>query len=275
MNLKNKKEVVLIKLGGSLITDKKQAYTTRPEIIKNLVKEIKESVEAKPDLRIVVGNGAGSFAHQSAQKYGTKNGFQKDDKESKFGFCVVQDDASRLNRIIVKEFLEQGVSAVSLQPSAIFINQGKSPVIHNYDTLVEFLNLNLLPVLYGDPVLDFDKGSTIYSTDLIVEEVAKFLKLEKGDEFEVKNVINAGDYDGVEDVEGALVKEITRQNFEEVAKNFYESDTVDVTGGMRYKVEEFLNLADIGIVSSIINGSKSGLLKKAVLEDEIVGTVIR
>ncbi|WP_265276815.1 hypothetical protein [Nostoc sp. KVJ3] len=48
-----------------------------------------------PNLKLIIGNGAGSFAHQSANKYNTINGFSCD--EEKLGFCLVHQDALDLN----------------------------------------------------------------------------------------------------------------------------------------------------------------------------------
>ena len=59
------KDLILIKIGGSLITDKTKPYTTRPEVIKRIAKEIKEAVSEK-DVNLIIGHGAGSFGHQSA-----------------------------------------------------------------------------------------------------------------------------------------------------------------------------------------------------------------
>ncbi|MCC5634486.1 hypothetical protein LC593_01205 [Nostoc sp. CHAB 5844] len=64
-------ELVLIKLGGSLITDKNQPYTARPKIMQQLVGEINLLIKQNPSLKFIIGNGAGSFVYQSAHKYNT------------------------------------------------------------------------------------------------------------------------------------------------------------------------------------------------------------
>ena len=53
----------------------------------------------------MLGNGAGSFAHPSAAKYRTKEGFLN--KNSKYGSCIVQHNAVAINRIVVDGFLKK------------------------------------------------------------------------------------------------------------------------------------------------------------------------
>lgn len=261
-------KIILLKLGGSLITDKTKPYTTRPEIIGRIVTEIKEAIAAKPDVKIIIGNGAGSFAHQSAKKYGTINGYETE--EEKLGFCKVQHDAITLNRILVEEFLKQEVPVVGIAPSALFMAKNKSYFYQDMTILDQYLEKNIMPVIHGDAILDIEAGSTIYSTDQLVEILGRYFK-ENG--CKVK-CISAGNYDGVWDNKGSVISEITQQNFEEIKSFFFNSDKVDVTGGMGLKVKEMLKLAKIGIKSIIINGMEEGYIKKAILGEKLYGTVI-
>ena len=86
-------DITLLKLGGSLITDKSTPYTAKPQIIKNILLEVKDALEEKPDLNLIIGHGAGSFAHQSAKKYNTINGF-KNEKEKYY-----QDDQTGAHEV--------------------------------------------------------------------------------------------------------------------------------------------------------------------------------
>ena len=61
--------LTLVKFGGSLITDKTMAYSVRLEIMNRLVDEVKDAVQTNQQLQLVLANGAGSFAHQSASLY--------------------------------------------------------------------------------------------------------------------------------------------------------------------------------------------------------------
>ena len=67
-------ELVLLKLGGSVITDKSQPFTAREDTIRRLGREIRQALEDQPNLRLVLGHGSGSFGHVVAQNYRTREG---------------------------------------------------------------------------------------------------------------------------------------------------------------------------------------------------------
>jgi isopentenyl phosphate kinase len=65
-------DLIFLKIGGSLIT-KRKPYTLNLKKIKEIAKEI-VSLRRKYKFRLLIGNGAGSFAHVSAKKFKTKEG---------------------------------------------------------------------------------------------------------------------------------------------------------------------------------------------------------
>ncbi len=109
------KDMILVKLGGSLITDKSQPFTPRLDVIRRLAREIHAARE-KNDIKLIIGHGGGSFPHLPAKKYQTHKGLRG--PGSYRGLAVVQDAASRLNRIVVASILNEGENAISIQPSA-------------------------------------------------------------------------------------------------------------------------------------------------------------
>ena len=114
------KDMMLVKLGGSLITDKSKPFTERKDVIERLSKEIHEA-RCKKDISLVVGHGGGSYPHKPASDYQTHKGFVNDD--SKRGLAEVQDAAARLNRIVVRSLLDSGEEAMSMQPSAASLTE--------------------------------------------------------------------------------------------------------------------------------------------------------
>ena len=90
--------LILIKLGGSVITDKKKDFTVREENILRLAREVKAALGTGNN-KIIIGHGAGSFAHVPAHKYQTKEGLineiqSKDYKDSLYGMSVTEDAAT-------------------------------------------------------------------------------------------------------------------------------------------------------------------------------------
>lgn len=259
--------LILVKLGGSLITDKTKPYTAKPKIIARLARELKNAIVEGPRFKLIIGNGAGSFAHQSAKKFDTKNGFH--DENGRYGYCVVQNDAATLNRIVVSELLKQKLPVVGFQPSAVMMAKNKSSHFVELTVLHEYINKGIIPVIYGDPVLDLNLGSTIYSTDVLMDLICEeFIKKYN---YTIE-VINMGNYDGVLDSNNKLIRKIS--NLKDVMSHLYETNVVDVTGGMKTKIENMLHMAELGCKSLIVNGMIEGNLYKALIGEPVNGTVI-
>src|SRR3989344_5130080 len=75
------KKIILLKLGGSLITDKTKPYTARMKIVRNLAVQIKAALRKDSKLQFIIGNGSGSFAHYPAVKYKIRDGIIKEDQK--------------------------------------------------------------------------------------------------------------------------------------------------------------------------------------------------
>ncbi len=267
------KSITLIKLGGSIITDKSRPYTANFDIINKLAKEIKE-IREEECLNLIVGHGAGSFAHTSANKYKTASGFIN--KGSKYGFCFVQNDASKLNRIIVESFINNKEKAISIQASACCIANNSKIIKFYLEPIKKIIEYDMLPIVYGDVGIDLGKGSCILSAENLLCHLAKELLAE----YKI-NIIMVGKIDGVftsdpnNDKNAKLIKEINKDNWEQIKNHVGKSDCVDVTGGMLHKVESLLDVAKIGIESQLISANIDNNLKKAIKGEYVKGTKIK
>lgn len=263
-------ELVLIKLGGSLITDKDKPYTARPEIMAQMAEQVSLIRNKNPNLKLIIGNGAGSFAHQSAYKYNTINGFFSN--EEKLGFCLVHQDALDLNLLLAKIFLQAGLPVVSLAPVTMVATDNKKLFKTNFNAMENCLQTGLIPLVFGDVILDKSINGTILSTDTLLAELAKYFYLQH--KFQIR-LVNAGNYPGVRDHNGQILSSITQANYSQIQHLLSKSESVDVTGGMAKKVEDFLAISSLGIDCWIIDGNIPGNLVKAVLGVPIQGTLIR
>ncbi len=259
--------VVFVKLGGSLITDKRKPFFLRKQVLFKVIEEIREL--SGSDKYLVFGNGNGSFGHIVADKYQTHKGMV-DDKSIK-GIVEVAELTTRLNNIVVREFVEAGLPAVSLSPRSNMVARNHKLGMIFPEAVEQALRFGMIPVLHGDQVLDSVVGSTIFST----ERVLGYLALEfnkKG--YTVEKIIHCGETDGVYDKSGKTIRLINRKNFSGYKNILGKSHGIDVTGGMMHKVEEALDLADKGIPALIINGRKRGNLTKAILGKAVEGTKV-
>ena len=262
-----KKPITLIKIGGSLITDKNKPFSVNQRILEIIASEVRKSVDAGHAL--VVGHGAGSFAHVPAKKYNTHKGLVQED--SLEGIARVAYAAKELNLIVMKSLLDAGVNAVSMPPISMYMaNNFELGTIYT-EPFKKSLDLGVTPVVYGDMIFDDTHGSTIFST----EKILGYLGLELINQgYKIKKIIHCGQTNGVYDLDGNTIPEINSQNFAAVQQSLGGSYGTDVTGGMLHKVEETLKLAQKGIPGMIIDGIENGSLFEAIDGKEVLGTKI-
>lgn len=261
-------EIVLLKLGGSLITDKDIPFTPRLDKLADLAQEIKTVLDANPEMQLILGHGSGSFGHVAAKKHGTRDGVQT--REQWQGFAEVRFQAAELNRHVMEALLHAGVAAISFPPSSSMISDNRKVIHHNILAIRKALEVHLLPVVYGDVAFDETLGGTILST----EDVFKFLV----EQFSPSRILLAGIEAGVwEDFPARtrLVKQIQLADYEAMRSGIRGSASTDVTGGMKAKVEEMLSLIHENqtLTAQIFSAEESGFLSRA-LRGENMGTLL-
>ena len=257
-----------LKLGGSLITEKSRPRTPRLEALARLSQEIAAARSARPDLRLVVGHGSGSFGHIPARRYGTRQGVQT--PEGWLGFAEVWKEAAALDHLVLDALQTAGLPAISFPASASLLARDGQVVRWELGPLTSALQAGLLPVIYGDVVFDQALGGTIFSTEDLFAALASHLPPTR--------LLLAGIEAGVwADFprRTRLIAEITPANLPEVSAALKGSAAPDVTGGMSSKVTQMLDLAvrlpRLEIV--IFSADRPGLLQH-VLAGGAAGTVI-
>jgi isopentenyl phosphate kinase len=261
-------EIIFLKLGGSLITDKDIPYTPRIEKLNELALEIKTVLDSNPNLLLILGHGSGSFGHTAAKKHGTREGVKT--VEQWHGFAEVKFQAAELTRYVIESLLKVGLPAISLHPSSSLVSNNRKVTSHNALTMRKALDANLLPVVHGDVAFDESLGGTILST----EDVFAFLV----DQFSPTRILLAGIEAGVWadfPARTTLVKQIHLSDYEKMRAGIGGSASTDVTGGMKAKVEEMLELVkkNKGLSVQIFSAEESGYLTRA-LNGENVGTLL-
>jgi len=276
------KEIIYLKLGGSLITDKDKPSTPRLNKLTDLALEIKAALHANPDLVMILGHGSGSFGHPTAKKYGTREGIAalrqsgagKIDagKESEYwkGFAEVRFQAAELTRHVMQTLLEAGVPAIPFSPSASMVSENRRVTAHNFTAIRKALDVNILPVVHGDVAFDEALGGTILSTEDVFAFLAHHLPPAR--------ILLAGIEAGVwADFphRTRLVKHIQLADHNQLRAGIGGSVSTDVTGGMKAKVDEMLGLIgrNKGLTVQIFSAEESGSLTRA-LDGENVGTLL-
>ncbi|MCX7681951.1 MAG: isopentenyl phosphate kinase [Anaerolineae bacterium] len=261
--------MVMVKLGGSLITDKGRAWTARYEVIARLAREVRQAIDILPGLTILLGHGSGSFGHWAAAPYGTRLGVHTSAQWR--GYAEVSAAAARLNRIVTDAFLEAGVPVLSLQPSASA--RCCDGVLEYLDTrpIQAALSHGLVPLVYGDVAFDAVRGGTIISTEDIFIFLARALDTPRP-----TRILLLGEVDGVLDEKGTVIPHISPPDLPALRAVLGGAQGVDVTGGMVDKVTRMLELVREypEIQVHIMNGKSPGLLTCALLGERTPGTCI-
>jgi isopentenyl phosphate kinase len=256
-------DVVYLKLGGSLITDKRQAETPRPDVLARLAAEIAAVRAATPDMRLIVGHGSGSFGHVMAKRYATRQGVVT--REQWFGFAAVADAAARLNRMVTGAMLAAGLPVWSLQPGVALRCVDGVVVAGPDQPVARALDAGLVPLIFGDVALDDVRGGTIAGTEEIFEWLCTRLP--------PLRMVLAGEVDGIYTADPILnpaatrLAAVTPETLETIAHGLGASHGVDVTGGMVAKVEQSLALVQChpGLEIILCSGLQPGAVHDALL----------
>lgn len=261
-------KLIMVKLGGGVITDKNVHYGLREDVLARLAGEIAEGYRELGETKLIIGNGAGSFAHFSAHKYRTTEGFV--DENSRIGMGWVRHDAVKLNQIVFEQLLSAKVPVFSYSPSSLMsISQRKTKKIF-IDPVFDGLAMGIVPLVYGDVMVDETRGCDVYSTERVFDEFAIVL----AKEYKVR-VIHVSAEEGVYKTgQASIFDVIDASNFNEVKQHLGGSKGVDVSGGMLHKVEECLTLTKLGVESLIVSGMIEGRVRDSMLGKSVVGTKI-
>lgn len=256
------KDIKLMKIGGSIITERKaEEPTPREEEMKRVAKEISKAYSES--MKLVLIHGAGSYGHPIVKRTGISKGIYS--KEDKVNFAETQRLQNNLNSLFTEKLIKENVPAFPFQASASAIMNGKLKRMEG-ELIQNMLRKGIIPVLYGVPAYDEEKGCSILSGDEIMPYLANKMN--------ASLMLHGTDVDGVytsdphEDPSASLVEEIN--SFEEAEGYLGGSKHTDVTGGMLNKIEKAFELR---VDTMIFNASKEGNIEKA-LRGKKMGTCI-
>jgi isopentenyl phosphate kinase len=260
-------KTVILKIGGSAITDKNAELAAKTEIINRLAEEIKK---ANLDNLLIV-HGGGSFGHPMAKKYAIKEGLKQEGQKT--GFAETHHVMTVLNGLVMDALIWHNVLALSVTPSSCIIAKNGRIWLFEKTILRTLLKMGITPVLYGDTILDDQLGFTVISGDQIVSHLAN--------EFGASRIVMGVDVDGLFDSDPKdtknpkLYTQLNLEELESIKNNIGISMSSDVTGGMIGKVNELTSAIEKGIPVSIVNAKKRNRVYKALIGANVEGTILK
>ena len=265
-------QVILIKLGGSIITNKDGFKQPDIPRINQLAGEIHRSNQNSRKL-MVIANGAGSYGHSVAKKYDTMDGLVN--SESRRGLVELRKSLDEIHTMLIDRLAATGEYPISLSALSFLTSQNHKPSRLFIDPVVNLLEHGLLPVTSGNAVTDSTTGFTIFSGEKVLNLLA--LALLKTN-YKPKLVIQVSNSRGVEDrsKNADTIPTIDQINIRSVLrKSIHLPSSTDVTGGMAEKVREAYALAKKGVPTFIISPQADNLYKALEGSTAVEGTMIR
>lgn len=253
----------LVKLGGSVITDKGSLRTFREDACRRLASEMRAC--SSP---LAVVHGAGSFGHIMAKKHRLHEGFR--DEGQLEHMASVQRDVRELNIRVIEALIDNGIRAVSVPPAAAATFEGGAVREFDPSLFDRMMGLQLTPVTFGDVVPDNSMRFSICSGDAMMLELARHLR--------PALVVFCADVDGVftgdpkVDPDAKLIPRMSRDMIGGLKKA--GSLNADVTGSIFGKLSRMLDIADHCEKCMILNGDVPGRLEGALRGDEVPSTTV-
>lgn len=247
--------IVIVKLGGSVITRKREIEKLRPKVLARLAREVAEV----RDRRVVLLHGAGSFGHPGAKRFGLARAPAEAvaAAERVRGAAIVAAEVRRLHLAVIRELVHAGGVPLSVPMSTHARNRAGELVHLDPSPIVDGLEGGFLPVSFGDVVPDEAWGSSILSADTIALALVPALGAER--------VVFVSDVEGILEGPPGRKRSVVRAiSAETVASLRPASGVPDVTGGIRGKATAMLAIAAAGADAGLISGLSDGAVSRAI-----------
>ncbi|MGQ0606752.1 MAG: isopentenyl phosphate kinase [Candidatus Nitrosotenuis sp.] len=245
--------MILIKLGGSIITNKERPLSPRIKTIDNIAKQVRRISEP-----FVIVHGGGSFGHYWSVKYDMHT---KPARYDSHGVAIVKNSMVELNKIILDCFTKNKLNPYCLPPTDFM--SGNKPILSKIKEIKKIAESDLIPVTFGDALWFGQKKSYILSGDKIMSILARILRPRLS-----IFVLN---------VDGLYSDLKTKHLIYDMRDNqvSIQDTPMDVTGGMTRKVEEATRISKMGLKVFFTNGNRPERIVDAVKKNRFEGTVFR
>ncbi len=260
---KLRKPLIVIKLGGSALTDKRRAYTARIPMIHNAAKQVAEICKY---FSVILVHGAGSYGHIPVRNFGLENGL-KGPKQLK-GLIATKFKLLEWESTLDEIFLKHGVPLIPFLASDFVVTKNGRIVYSGLSPLTRWLKLGCLPTTGGDIVPDVKAGFSILSGD----QLAAFLAIR----LKARRLVYGVDVDGIYDSNPNLNPhaELKRTLSPSLAARLAAKTGIgcvpDVTGGMAGKIREAVVAARHGVPVYFVNLTKDERLRKVSLGQKVL-----
>jgi len=241
--LARKDRTVIIKLGGSVITDKRLAFKANYRSMHKIARTLAQIRD-----RFILLNGAGSFGHIPVKRSGLDKGFSRTKIQS---LAATKLQLLRLQEILASVLCSHRIPVMPFTASSFMVARSGRLCRSEIAPIRQFLNLGLVPMFGGDLVPDLDQGWSVISAD----QMASWIAPRVG----ASMIIYGTDVDGLYSSDpkicrdAALLDTIPCHDIRDFAGSARMSRMPDVTAGMQGKLFEAERAARSGVRVVIMN----------------------
>jgi isopentenyl phosphate kinase len=267
------KDLTILKLGGSLLTDKEKPYTLRENILNNVTKEIKSCLDGGLIGHIIILHGVGSFGHPPVLENKLHYGFRG--PEQLEPLSKTQQIVNKFRLILVDAFQEAEIPVILMHPSSMVVSEKMRMKKYFLEPLKRFMKLGIIPLLGGDLVSDSEMGFSIGSADQLAVILAK--------ELGARRLVFATDVEGIFlsdpkiNLDAEIIEEIHIEDIPSILERIGEASKADASGKMKGKLSTLTPLEEEikqGLQVSIISMMKPGNLKVLLQDGKIKYTSV-
>jgi glutamate 5-kinase len=249
---------VVLKIGGSLITDKTQESVFQPVVARRLAEEI-----AAPRQPVLVVHGAGSFGKPPAQRFGYLDGFLS--RRRTVVVTHVEELLEDLRHRFLQILRSARVPAYGLSPAALFgVSEGNLRC-RDVEPVRELLERGLCPVVSGGIVPDQKRDFAVLSSDYIAAAIAANLPAQR--------LIFATDVPGLmpPGPDRAEPVPVVHER-EDGVRSWLHDASQDVSAGMEGKLAAGFFAARAGVEVQIVDGRVPDRVRQALGGAAVVAT---
>lgn len=263
--------LLVLKLGGSLLTDKARPYSLRTEVVRAAAAEIRACLREGLVDRLILVHGVGSYGHPPVIEHKLYKGFI--DPAQLLPLSRTQTKVNELRAVVTSCLQDEGIAVNLFHTSSLASATRGRITTMDLVAVRGFLEVGMVPVLGGDMVHDTDMGFSVGSGDQVAAILAR--------EFKATDLVFATDVAGVYDVDpkispaAHLLPSLSLSHLDAIGATSGRQG--DASGAMRGKLSALSGLApelQEGLRMAIISMMEPGRLTRLLRGEPVQATRI-
>ncbi|TFF92213.1 amino acid kinase [Candidatus Thorarchaeota archaeon] len=265
------KELTVLKLGGSLLTDKSKPYEARTTLIDSVAKELSECLDEGLIESLVLVQGVGSYGHPPVLEHALHKGFRSE--KQLLAISKTQRIVNQLRDIVVESLQKHGVPVNLMHPSSMVVAEKMQIKDYFLAPLRGYLKIGTVPLVGGDMLYDTAMGFSVGSGDPLAVLLTKELGAKRL--LFVTDVAGIYEQDPKVNPDASLLSEVNLNELESILEQMGKSGVADASGAMKGKLGALKLTKDLiekGLEVALLSMMQPDNLRGFLRGDEVEAT---